>query len=277
MLDGPGDVSARLDTTRTTASKATTRPATAGQRRDAGRIVVDGEPHNDSASGTFVSPMARRFGYVFQDARLFPHLVVEQNLTFGTRYAPAHAPGATLEDVTALLGIGDLLSRMPATLSGGEKQRVAIGRALLSRPRMLLMDEPTNHLDMEGKEELIETLQDFEGAALLVSHDRSLIEHSCNRFWFIENGLLTEYLSAEEVYQRVTDTAPKSAISHHRNEVMSMETNTASDGQSEEQMLERLLELESLLEADLGRKPKHQKPAMQKQWQQEIEEITAQL
>lgn len=111
---------------------------------------------------------------------------------------------------------------------------------------------------MEGKEELIETLQNFEGAALLVSHDRSLIEHSCNRFWFIENGLLTEYLTAEEVYQRVTDTAPKSAISHHRNEVMSMETNTASDEQSEEQMLERLLELESLLEADLGRKPKHQ-------------------
>ncbi|WP_274879262.1 ABC-F family ATP-binding cassette domain-containing protein [Vibrio harveyi] len=163
------------------------------------------------------------------------------------------------------------------SLSGGERARLLFVGLTLARYHMLFLDEPTNHLDMEGKEELIETLQNFEGAALLVSHDRSMIEQSCNRFWFIENGLLTEYLSAEEVYQRVTDTAPKSAISHHCNEVMSMETNTASDEQSEEQMLERLLELESLLEADLGRKPKHQKPAMQKQWQQEIEEITAQL
>ncbi|WP_101959824.1 ABC-F family ATP-binding cassette domain-containing protein [Vibrio harveyi] len=163
------------------------------------------------------------------------------------------------------------------SLSGGERARLLFVGLTLARYHMLFLDEPTNHLDMEGKEELIETLQNFEGAALLVSHDRSLIEQSCNRFWFIENGLLTEYLSAEEVYQRVTDTAPKSAISHHCNEVISMETNTVSDEQSEEQMLERLLELESLLEADLGRKPKHQKPAMQKQWQQEIEEITAQL
>ncbi|WP_061007621.1 ABC-F family ATP-binding cassette domain-containing protein [Vibrio sp. CUB2] len=163
------------------------------------------------------------------------------------------------------------------SLSGGERARLLFVGLTLARYHMLFLDEPTNHLDMEGKEELIETLQNFEGAALLVSHDRSLIEQSCNRFWFIENGLLTEYLSAEEVYQRVTDTAPKSAILHHCNEVMSMETNTASDEQSEEQMLERLLELESLLEADLGRKPKHQKPAMQEQWQQEIEEITAQL
>lgn len=128
-------------------------------RPDAGRIVVDGETLNDSASGTFVSPAARRFGYVFQDARLFPHLDVEQNLTFGARYAPAHAPGATLEDVTALLGIGDLLSRMPATLSGGEKQRVAIGRALLSRPRMLLMDEPLASLDGPRKEEILPYLE----------------------------------------------------------------------------------------------------------------------
>ncbi len=163
------------------------------------------------------------------------------------------------------------------SLSGGERARLLFVGLTLARYHMLFLDEPTNHLDMEGKEELIETLQNFAGAALLVSHDRSLIEQSCNRFWFIENGLLTEYLSAEEVYQRVTDTAPKSAIPHHCNEVMSMETNTAPDEQSEEQMLERLLELESLLEADLGRKPKHQKPAMQKQWQQEIEEITAQL
>ena len=164
-----------------------------------------------------------------------------------------------------------------ASLSGGERARLLFVGLTLARYHMLFLDEPTNHLDMEGKEELVDTLQEFEGAALLVSHDRSLIEQSCNRFWFIENGLLTEYLSAEEVYERITDTSPKSAISHHANDAVVIEAETGSDDQSEEQMLERLLELESLLEADLGRKPKHQKPAMQKQWQQEIEEITAQL
>lgn len=164
-----------------------------------------------------------------------------------------------------------------ASLSGGERARLLFVGLTLARYHMLFLDEPTNHLDMEGKEELIETLQNFEGSALLVSHDRSLIEQSCNRFWFIENGSLTEYLTAEEVYQRVTDTSPKSAISHHSHDAQAINASTSSDTQSEEQMLERLLELESLLEADLGRKPKHQKPAIQRKWQQEIEEITAQL
>ncbi|MEF1175211.1 ATP-binding cassette domain-containing protein, partial [Vibrio sinaloensis] len=164
-----------------------------------------------------------------------------------------------------------------ASLSGGERARLLFVGLTLARYHMLFLDEPTNHLDMEGKEELIETLQNFEGAALLVSHDRSLIEQSCNRFWFIENGLLTEYLSAEEVYQRITETSPKSAMLHHANDAVAVEAEASADEQSEEQMLERLLELETLLEADLGRKPKHQKPAMQKQWQHEISQIMEQL
>ncbi|TFH91631.1 ABC-F family ATP-binding cassette domain-containing protein [Vibrio ouci] len=167
--------------------------------------------------------------------------------------------------------------QLVASLSGGERARLLFIGLTLARYHMLFLDEPTNHLDMEGKEELIQTLQEFEGAALLVSHDRSLIEQSCNRFWFVENGSLTEYLSAEEVYARIADSAPKSADSTSATSSPSNPVSPTVEADSEEQLLERLLELESLLEADKQRKPKHQKPAMQQEWQQQIEEITAQL
>ncbi|EEX94916.1 ABC transporter [Vibrio orientalis CIP 102891 = ATCC 33934] len=162
-------------------------------------------------------------------------------------------------------------------LSGGERARLLFVGLTLARYHMLFLDEPTNHLDMEGKEELIQTLQEFEGATLLVSHDRSLIEQSCNRFWFIEHGVLTEYLSVEEVYARISDSAPKSAASTSATSSASNSASPTVETESEEQLLERLLELEGLLEADKQRKPKHQKPAMQQEWQQQIEEITAQL
>ncbi len=92
-----------------------------------------------------------------------------------------------------------------ASLSGGERARLLFIGLTLARYHLLFLDEPTNHLDMDGKEELIETLNQFKGATVLVSHDRSLIEQSCNRFWLIHNGILTEYLSVEEVYLRMTE------------------------------------------------------------------------
>jgi ABC-type glutathione transport system ATPase component len=110
-----------------------------------------------------------------------------------------------------------------------------------------------------------------------VSHDRSLIEQSCNRFWFIENGILTEYLSVEEIYARIADSTPRSAASAPATTTASNLASPVVKADSEELLLERLLELESLLEADRQRKPKHQKPALQQEWQQQIEEITAQL
>jgi molybdate transport system ATP-binding protein len=120
-----------------------------------GRVVLDGVPLLDTDAGHVLPPERRRCGVVFQDARLFPHLSVESNLRYGLRRAPRGAAGPGLEEVVALLGIGHLLRRRPAALSGGEKQRVALGRALLSRPALLLMDEPLAALDAARKAEVL--------------------------------------------------------------------------------------------------------------------------
>lgn len=143
---------------RSGAGKTTVINAVAGLLKpDAGRIVVDGTTLFDAT--TFLPPAARRLGYVFQEARLFPHLSVRNNLEFGARYAPADAVGPEFGDVTELLGLNGLLDRHPARLSGGEKQRVALGRALLSKPRMLLMDEPLASLDGPRKQDILPYLE----------------------------------------------------------------------------------------------------------------------
>ena len=99
---------------------------------DHGRVVVDGRVLTDTAAGIAVPVRRRRIGYVFQDARLFPHMTVRGNLGYGTRFAPRGAAGPSLEAVVAMLGIGALLDRRPALLSGGERARVAIGRAIVT-------------------------------------------------------------------------------------------------------------------------------------------------
>lgn len=145
---------------RSGSGKTTVVNAVAGLLRPAqGRIAVDGRILCDTAAGTFLPPHRRRIGYVFQEARLFPHLTVRQNLTYGARFAPRDAPGPDLAAVAALLGIPHLLNRRPGTLSGGERSRVAIGRALLSRPALLLMDEPLAALDQARKEEILPYLE----------------------------------------------------------------------------------------------------------------------
>lgn len=145
---------------RSGAGKTTVINAVAGLLRpDAGRITLEGKVLFDSASNLHQPAAARRLGYVFQDARLFPHLSVQDNLTFGVRYAPQDALGPGLQDVTTLLGLEGLLTRAPRTLSGGEKQRVALGRALLSKPAMLLMDEPLASLDGPRKQEILPYLE----------------------------------------------------------------------------------------------------------------------
>lgn len=128
-------------------------------RPEAGRIRVDGTVLLDTERGIFVPRHRRRVGYVFQDARLFPHLSVRGNLRFGRWFAPGPAPRADFAQVVALLGLGDLLDRRPGGLSGGEKQRVAIGRALLARPRLLLMDEPLAALDEARRQEILPYLE----------------------------------------------------------------------------------------------------------------------
>lgn len=157
-----------------------------------------------------------------------------------------------------------------STLSGGERSRLLFIGLTLARYSLLMLDEPTNHLDMEGKEALAETLQQFEGGVLLVSHDRQLISQSCNRYWLIEDGRLSEWHDAEAVFERLrASTGP---VVPGASKTASKAPPSASDD-----LLERLVALEMLLEEDLARKPKHQKPQLQAQWRREIEEIEAQL
>jgi len=128
-------------------------------RPQAGRIAIDGRVLVDTAAGIFVPPHRRRIGYVFQDGRLFPHLDVRGNLLYGRFFARGRRDAIAFDDVVALLGIDSLLGRRTGGLSGGEQQRVAIGRALLARPQILLMDEPLAALDAARKEEILPYLE----------------------------------------------------------------------------------------------------------------------
>jgi len=166
--------------------KTSTLNAIAGLLRPrVGRIVVAGDVLFDSTAGVNLPPEKRRAGYVFQDARLFPHKRVSANLAYGEKLAPADARFITQDEVVRLLEIEHLLGRLPATLSGGEARRVAIGRALLSAPRFLLLDEPLASLDESRAETLlilIERLRDqLDLPMLLVSHSSAEVERLAGR------------------------------------------------------------------------------------------------
>ncbi|SMH59079.1 molybdenum ABC transporter ATP-binding protein [Azospirillum agricola] len=143
-------------------------------RPDAGHIRVGGTTYFDSAARVDMAAEKRRVGYVFQDSRLFPHMSVRSNLEFGLRRVPAAERRIAFGPVVDLLGLGHILERRPRGLSGGEKQRVAFGRALLAQPRLLLMDEPMASLDAARKAEImpyIERLRDeMNIPIILVSH-----------------------------------------------------------------------------------------------------------
>jgi len=142
------------------AGKTSVLNAIAGLVRPvSGRIAIDGRTLFDSAARVNVPTHRRRIGYVFQDARLFPHRDVRANLRYGRHGARGDGASFELDAVVDLLGIGHLLQRRPANLSGGEAQRVAIGRALLSQPAILMFDEPLSSLDQARREELIPYLQ----------------------------------------------------------------------------------------------------------------------
>ncbi|MBM3486896.1 MAG: molybdenum ABC transporter ATP-binding protein [Alphaproteobacteria bacterium] len=180
-------------------------------RPDHGRLVVDGRPLVDTAARLFVPPHRRRIGYVFQEGRLFPHLSVRRNLLFGRAFTPASDRRETVADVVALLGLETLLERRPASLSGGEKQRVAIGRALLASPRVLLMDEPLAALDVARRDEIlpyVERLRDERRIPIIyVSHQVPEVVRLATTVVVMDAGRIAAVGPVSEVMTR-TDLYP---------------------------------------------------------------------
>ena len=178
---------------RSGSGKSTIVEAIAGLLRpDAGHIRVGGRTLFDAGRGIDLTPEARRVGCVFQDALLFPHLSVRGNLAYGERLTPAAERFVDRERVLSLLGLAPLLERRPATLSGGEKQRVALGRTLLASPRLLLLDEPLAALDAPRKAEIlgyIELLRDnLRLPMVYVSHAVEEVTRLADRLVLVSDG-----------------------------------------------------------------------------------------
>lgn len=172
-------------------------------RPDSGHLHIGGQTLFDSAAKVNVRPERRRVGYVFQEGRLFPHLSVKANLLYGRRFAPKGERYQNASQIIDLLGLGGLLARRPATLSGGEKQRVAIGRALLSEPRLLLMDEPLAALDALRKSEImghIERLHEVLGVPIIyVSHALEEVTRLANHMVVLADGGVVATGSAVDI------------------------------------------------------------------------------
>jgi molybdate transport system ATP-binding protein len=160
-----------------------------------GYIEVNGRTLFDSAKNIDIPPDKRNIGYVFQDSRLFPHMTVRQNLLYG-----ANKQKNDLANIASLLGIADLLSRYPDKLSGGEKQRVAIGRALLSEPKLLLMDEPMASLDAGRRDELLQYIsiipKELGIPVIYITHAMDEIMRLANKVGLMTAGRLELFGSA---------------------------------------------------------------------------------
>ena len=178
-------------------------------RPERGRVAVDGTILLDTDTGVFVPPHRRRVGYVFQDDRLFPHLSVKSNLLYGRIFARSSRQHATLEEVIDLLDLDSLLHRGIAALSGGEKQRVAIGRALLSSPRLLLLDEPLSSLDERRKDEVMPFLEKLRDRASMpivyVSHVLSEIERLAGTVVLMGSGRVLAVDDASRVKAKAAE------------------------------------------------------------------------
>ncbi len=175
---------------------------------DRGRIALDDAVLFDSAARVNVPPHRRRIGYVFQEGRLFPHMSVAANLDYGRRMNGIDRDPQEHARVVELLNIGHLLERRPGRLSGGERQRVAFGRALLMKPRLLLLDEPLASLDRARKLEILPYLARLRDEAkvpmIYVSHQAGEIQRLASTVVRIEDGRVAgvgglEQLDAESV------------------------------------------------------------------------------
>ena len=184
-------------------------------------------------------------------------------------------PFASLTDEQrkmALINAGFVYARhrqKVSTLSGGERARLLFVGLSLAKYSFLMLDEPTNHIDMEGKKALAEQISQFPGGVLVVSHDRELSENSCNRFWYIHHGVLTEHHDIEAIYQFISAEEISKVQSADNLQNIS---STPLASHDDEKLL-KLIELEEKLNADLARKTNHQKPALQTQWKLEISQL----
>lgn len=201
----PGGITALFG--RSGAGKTTLVNMMAGLLRpDSGVLSIGGQTLFDSATGINVKPERRRVGYVFQEGRLFPHLSIRANLYYGRRFAPKGERYVEPGKIIELLGLDNFMARRPATLSGGEKQRVAIGRALLSEPRLLLMDEPLAALDAARKSEImrhIERLRDEVGVPIVyVSHALDEVARLADHMVLLADGGVVATGSAVDIMSR---------------------------------------------------------------------------
>ena len=162
-------------------------------------------------------------------------------------------------------------------MSGGERARLLFLALSLGSHHMLWLDEPTNHLDLAGREQLAEAIAAFPGGVLLVSHDRELIERSCNRFWLIRDYRIQEAHSAERAYAELLGDAPSPAADKASLAAPPWGRPRPNPADDEEALLARWYELDALLAADLARKPRHQTPRLQQQWRDELARLTDQL
>lgn len=159
---------------------------------DCGRIVINGECLYDSALNINIPIYQRRIGLMFQDGKLFPHLSVMQNLSYALKFLPNDAQRFKLEEIISLLQIEALLEQKPHQLSGGEKQRVALGRALISSPRLLMLDEPLASLDDKLKSQILPFLKlvanEINIPMIYISHSRDEILQITDHIIPIEHG-----------------------------------------------------------------------------------------
>jgi molybdate transport system ATP-binding protein len=176
-------------------------------RPDSGRIAIGDRLLFDSAGGVDLPPERRRLGYVFQEGRLFPHLSVRGNLGYGLKRVPAAERRIEMDRIVALLGLEALLARRPHDLSGGEKQRVALGRALLANPRLLLMDEPLAALDQQRKAEIlpfIEQLRDELAIPIVyVSHAMEEVIRLADTLVLVSEGRTVAVGAVDELTSRL--------------------------------------------------------------------------
>ena len=178
-------------------------------RPDEGSIRFRGEIWSDAATGAFVSPQARRIGFLFQEYALFPHLSVRRNIAHGLRHVSAAERQRRTQEVAALVRIDDLLERRPGELSGGQRQRVALARALAPAPRLLLLDEPLSALDGPTREELRgelrRVLEEQRIPAVVVTHDRIEALALGDRIGVLAGGSVRQFGAVTDVFTSPSD------------------------------------------------------------------------